>query len=241
MLRDSPVKRALLAGPFPVSGEDIAGKFGISRVAVWKHVRELRELGYSIRSTGRGYVLEGKPDVPYPWELPVNSVYLPEATSTMDVAWRLDDWTFVVARTQRSGRGRRGRRWPSPPGGLYFSVPISPKLRLSDAGSILEPVLSALVGALRGLGVGAEGAGKAVYVEDLKLGGVLVEVSGEMEELRRAVIGVGLNVNNPVPKGAVSLKMLLGEVSLLEVARKTLTAVEDGLRRFLRARGSSER
>ncbi|GAB6135231.1 biotin operon repressor [Thermococcus prieurii] len=241
MLRDSPVKRAILAGPFPLSGEELAERFGISRVAVWKHVRELRELGYSIRSTGKGYVLEGKPDVPYPWELPVSSVYLPETASTMDVAWKLGDWTFVVAGTQRSGRGRRGSRWPSPPGGLYFSVPISPELRLSEAGSILEPVLSALLDALSDLGVGAEPVGKAIYVEDLKLGGVLVEVSGEMEEVRRAVVGVGLNVNNPVPEGAISLRMLLGEVSLLEVARKVLPAVEDGLRRFLRVRGSSKR
>lgn len=60
-----------------------------------------------------------------------------------------------------------------------------------------------------------------------------------MERIKRAVVGVGINVNNPVPEGAVSLQMLLGKVSLLEVARKTLPAVEEGLRRLLKTSGNS--
>lgn len=239
MLHNSPVKRAILQGPFPISGEELAKRFGISRVAIWKHVRELRRLGYSIRSTGKGYLLEGRPDVPYPWELDVRAVYLPETASTMDVAWKLEDWTFVIAGTQRSGRGRGGRRWFSPPGGLYFSVAVSPNLPLSETDSILSSVLPGIVEVLHDLGVEAEPRENALYVGDRKLGGVLVEISGEMERIKRAVVGVGINVNNPVPEGAVSLQMLLGKVSLLEVARKTLPAVEEGLRRLLKTSGNS--
>ena len=35
---------------------------------------------------------------------------------------------IVVAHTQTSGRGRRGRPWLSPLGGLYFSIILSPRL-----------------------------------------------------------------------------------------------------------------
>ncbi len=241
MLRDSPVKRAILRGPFPVSGEKLAGEFGISRVAVWKHVRELKKLGYSIRSTGKGYVVEGRPDVPYPWELPVKAVYLPETSSTMDVAWNLEDWEFAIAGTQRSGRGRRGASWFSPPGGLYVSLPISERLSLEAGRKLSKPVLSAVLRILREMGVRAVPVENGLYVDGRKLGGVLVEISGEMGEVKRAVVGLGLNVKNPVPAGAVSLQMLLGSVSLLQVAKRVLPSVEEELRKFLRSARSFER
>ena len=52
------------------SGEAIAARLDISRAAVWKHISELRKLGYDIASaTGRGYVLLQSPETPYEAEV----------------------------------------------------------------------------------------------------------------------------------------------------------------------------
>ncbi len=232
-IRDSPVKRAIVER-VSVSGEDLAREFRISRVAVWKHVEELRRLGYRIESGRRGYVLLDKPDLPYPWEFGVKSVYLLETDSTMNVAWSMKDWTFVIAGKQRAGRGRRGRRWFSPPGGLYFSMIFSPKMPLTSTGELSEVVLGSIKEYLGNLGIEVSSKENGLYIDGKKLGGVLVEAMGELDEVKKAVVGVGLNVRNPVPERGISLAMVLNDVSLLDVARRLLPLVEESLRRFLR-------
>lgn len=42
--------RLMEAAGEPVSGQQLADEFGISRTAVWKHIKELREKGYEITS-----------------------------------------------------------------------------------------------------------------------------------------------------------------------------------------------
>lgn len=55
------------AGSVYISGEEIASRLGVSRTAVWKHIRELREAGYDIRSHSRsGYMLCETPDLLLP-------------------------------------------------------------------------------------------------------------------------------------------------------------------------------
>ncbi len=50
-----------------VSGEEIAGRLGITRAGVWKHIDALRRAGFEISSsTNRGYRLTGIPDTPSP-------------------------------------------------------------------------------------------------------------------------------------------------------------------------------
>ena len=46
-----------------ISGEEIASRLGVSRTAVWKHIKELKAAGYNIESRARsGYCLTGTPD-----------------------------------------------------------------------------------------------------------------------------------------------------------------------------------
>ena len=57
------------AGEF-VSGEEFSQALGVSRTAVWKQIRQLRELGYTIEAvTSRGYRLRGTPDTLIPAEI----------------------------------------------------------------------------------------------------------------------------------------------------------------------------
>ncbi len=229
LIRDSRIKRSLLEAlrnRRVVSGDKIARELGVSRVAVWKHVKELKELGYKIDATPKGYRLLEEPHKPYPWELDVKSYYLVETDSTMNVARKLAErgeksWTFVIAGKQSAGRGRLMRKWISREGGLYFSVILRPKLRLAKAGELLSPALSAIIKTLGEYGVKGKAVENGVYVEGKKISGVLIEVAGELDMVRYAVLGVGLNVANPVPKNATSLVLELDEApTLLDVSQR---------------------
>ncbi|BAD84936.1 bifunctional biotin-protein ligase/biotin operon repressor [Thermococcus kodakarensis KOD1] len=237
LMRDSAVKRRILAAieDGPVSGEKLAEGLGISRVAVWKHIRELKRLGYKIEASHAGYFLRERPDVPYPWELPVKAYYLEETSSTMDVAWKLAERGrdfFVIAGSQKSGRGRKGSRWLSPPGGLWFSLVASPELSLSEAGKMSKAAREVIAEYLQGKGIPAEVSENGVFVHGKKIAGVLVEVAGELDAIRFAVVGVGINVKNPVPEGATSMALELGDVSLLGTARELLPKLLDNLKAF---------
>ncbi len=214
-----------------VSGEELAKRLSVSRVAVWKHVKELIRLGYIIESSRSGYRLIKRPDKPYPWELGgVRAYYVEDTTSTMDVAKALaergEEQAIVIAGRQEKGRGRMGRSWLSPEGGFYASLILRPKVRVQDSAILAADAARKVAEVLESYGVEVELAHDNIYFKGRKLGGVLVEVEGELDLLRFAIVGIGVNVNNPVPEGAVSLREILGRrVSLLDFARRLVKAL----------------
>ena len=123
-----------------VSGEDIAAKLKLSRQALWKHMQELRDLGYEIAAVPHlGYRLIKIPDRLYPWEvrhglttkvLGREVYHHDKVSSTMDLAWDVGrsenaEGAVVCAEYQSKGRGRQKRHWVSPRSkGLYFSINI---------------------------------------------------------------------------------------------------------------------
>lgn len=118
--------------------------------------------------------------------------------STNDVARRLavggaPEGTIVVAETQTSGRGRRGREWYSPEGGLWFSVVLRPHLPPERAGGLTIIAAIAVARTVREVSdVDARIKWpNDVYVGRGKLAGILVESAGE----GTLVVGIGLNVN----------------------------------------------
>ncbi|HEY7745517.1 MAG TPA: HTH domain-containing protein, partial [Desulfuromonadales bacterium] len=131
------------AGRF-VSGEELSQSLGVSRTAVWKQVRQLRELGYTIEAvTSRGYRLAGTPDTLIPTEIQSGLetrrigrevVYYETTDSTNLRAHDLGEagaaeGTVVIADRQTAGKGRLGRSWISPPGvNLYVSVLLRPSI-----------------------------------------------------------------------------------------------------------------
>ena len=121
--------------------------------------------------------------------------------STNNVAVRLGkqglpEGAVVQARTQRFGRGRKGRRWFSPAGGLYFSVVLRPKM--CSLVSLIP--IAAGVSAARAIRrcFSIEAVLKwpnDVMVDNKKVAGILVESSlTPMECL--AVTGFGVNANS---------------------------------------------
>ncbi len=97
--------------------------------------------------------------------------------------------TVVWSREQTSGRGRRGKKWFSPPGGLYFSVLFHPQKGIEPSFSLV--VGGAVIKALESRGVSDL---KLKWPNDIfrgtkKVGGILCEnLSGKL------IVGIGLNL-----------------------------------------------
>jgi len=204
---------SVLAPGEPISGAGLAAQTGITRAAIWKQIEVLRARGVPIEAHGAsGYRL--------PWPLQmldadqIRALMPASATQklgVLEVHWELDstsselqrrsagatDLSVLLAETQTAGRGRRGRQWLSPPGlNLYLSC-----LKRFDQGFAALGGLSLAIGvivmrALETLGI--SGAGLK-WPNDLltlegKLGGILVELSGEYQGPCAAIIGIGLNL-----------------------------------------------
>jgi BirA family biotin operon repressor/biotin-[acetyl-CoA-carboxylase] ligase len=108
--------------------------------------------------------------------------------------------TVVQADSQTGGRGRNGRQFCSPPGGLYFSLILRPELAPADFPLL---TLAAGVGLSRGI---SKTAGirpqlkwpNDLYLEGRKLGGILTESGPLRAGLPEfVVVGVGINAAAP--------------------------------------------
>lgn len=173
------------------------------------------------------------------------TVELAECESTNDEAARLaaagaEHGTVVVAGAQRSGRGRLGRSWFSPPGdSLYLSCVLRPEL----APDALPPVtLAAGIAIAEGLAAAVPRVQvhwpNDVVVEGRKLAGVLTEMTTRAGRVESAVLGLGVNVNVrafPADLGRPASSLLLEtgrRHQLAEVRDEILSRLEIWLERF---------
>jgi len=235
-----------------LSGSALARNYGLSRAAVWKHIEDLRARGYVIEAKPRlGYRLLASPDALTAEEvLPVLSTksigryyhFFEELASTNDEAKRLGAagapaGTLVVAERQTAGRGRLGRTWTSPPGGLWLSLLLRPNLPLADLGPLTVLAAVALAKALaRETGVKARIKWpNDLLVEQHKIAGILAEAQGELGCANQVVLGLGLNVNQEtadfpadIRARATSLRGILGhEMRRAPILRAFLEVFED--------------
>ncbi len=226
-----------------ISGEKISAELGISRVAIWKQINALNELGYEIYSGPKGYRLLGSPDIPYPWEIPEFESrvhYYPRIGSTMDKARDMarqgcPDFTVVVAGAQTKGRGRLKRHWLSALGGLYFTVVLKPEILAALSHRLNFAASYTLVCIFREM-FGIEALVKwpnDILVNEAKLVGILSEMETESDLASFVNIGIGINANNDtshVDQKAVSLKEILGrEVSRKEILARFLSVFNERL------------
>lgn len=142
--------------------------------------------------------------------------------STMDEAHRLAEsgaphGTAVAARIQTAGRGRRGSAWVSPEGGLWLSVvcrPPGPAPMETLSIRAGEAVATALRAALPGLpGVTVKWPND-LLVNGRKLAGILCEARWEGTTPLWVVIGVGLNVSNPLPEELRAVGVTLADLGI---------------------------
>lgn len=213
--------RQMAGGRFH-SGAELAAILGVSRTAVWKHLAVLEELGLELhRVKGRGYrlaetleLLEGetvRAGLSEPARACLEALEIhDELDSTNSFLMRRARETgghgvVCLAERQSAGRGRSGRNWVSPfAANLYLSV-----LWRFEEGHGAAAGISLAVGvaaARAALRCGLEGVGLK-WPNDLlwqgrKLGGILVEATGESHGPCSVVVGIGLNVHMPAASGS---------------------------------------
>lgn len=155
-------------------------------------------------------------------------VELARCGSTNDEAARLAragarHGTIVTARAQDAGRGRDGRAWVSPPGGLYLSLVLRPPLPLAMVPPITLAIGVAVCDAARGVGAPAHLKWpNDVLVGGRKLAGVLVEAQSQGSKLDAVVVGIGVNLVASPALAAPAIA--LAEVATGEVARDAFVA-----------------
>lgn len=236
---------ALRGNPTGVSGEQLAGELGVSRVAVRKHIEALRDCGYGIEARpGEGYRLLSAPDAPIPLEVRplLHGSFVTRLEgggvtgSTNDDARDLaiagaPEGTVVLAREQTSGRGRLGREWASPDGGVYASLVLRPEVELPDAVVLPLVVGLGVARALDRFGVSAllKWPNDLLAADGRKLAGVLLEGLSEGWRVTWVVAGIGVNVRAaPTGTNAVSADELAGRhLAAAEVAATVIDGVSD--------------
>ncbi|MGQ0535942.1 MAG: biotin--[acetyl-CoA-carboxylase] ligase [Methanobacteriota archaeon] len=141
-------------------------------------------------------------------------------TSTMDEMRALaeagePDGAVLVAAEQTAGRGREGRAWHSPRGGLWATLLLRPDVPAASLG-----VLSLAAGSAVAAAVEATGASPArvkwpndVLLGRRKVAGVLVENRFEADRLSYALVGIGANVDLPLSALPEELRRTAGSIS----------------------------
>ncbi|MCC5859514.1 MAG: bifunctional biotin--[acetyl-CoA-carboxylase] ligase/biotin operon repressor BirA [Ectothiorhodospiraceae bacterium] len=203
----------LLADGAPHSGESLGQRLGISRAAVWKHIKALRDAGLEIDgASGAGYRLR------HPIRL-LDEAEIKAATGQaigqyagLRVEYQVDSTNrlaleaspplpvAVLAEQQTAGRGRRGRPWMSPLGGaLYLSVawPFeAPARGLSGLSLVAGLALADAIEEACVLNTRLKWPND-VQAQGRKLAGILIELVGDPAGQCRAVLGLGVNCALP--------------------------------------------
>ncbi len=194
-----------------ISGEHLSKLLGISRVAVWKRIKKIEKEGYVIEKSKKGYKLkepscyllpyEVKKDLKTIW-LGQNYIFFHEINSTNIYAKENDlpHGTVVLAETQTSGKGRKGRKWISERGkGLYFSIVLKENIFLDDfmVFSLLFPsVVRFVLQKYLSKRIYIKWPND-LYIENKKFAGFLIESEIEGNEVSKVIVGIGININNP--------------------------------------------
>ncbi|HEU5040404.1 MAG TPA: biotin--[acetyl-CoA-carboxylase] ligase [Gemmatimonadales bacterium] len=139
--------------------------------------------------------------------------------------------TVVVAAEQTAGRGSRGRRWQSPPGGLWMSILLRPARDGTELLSLRAglAIAEALERSDSGLGIGIKWPNDLMW-RDRKIGGLLCEARWTGSAPAWTAVGVGLNLRNPVPQALRDTAAALGEHLPALTPEMALDLVLPGLR-----------
>jgi BirA family transcriptional regulator, biotin operon repressor / biotin---[acetyl-CoA-carboxylase] ligase len=243
---------ALLADGAEHSGTSLATALGITRAGVGRRVRGLAAYGLAVSARrGRGYRLAAPLSLIEQQRVvaalrdagsQIGAVHcFDTVASTSDLLAGRDvpPGTLVLAEHQSAGRGRRGRAWISPFGvNLYFSLSWRYQVGPAALGGLSLALGVALAECLlRHAPTVMLKWPNDLWVEGRKLGGVLVDVSGDAQGPCGVVAGIGINVNmldppDPPAQPWASLIETAGFLDRSALAAEVALAVEAALADF---------
>jgi len=209
----------LIAHPEGISGQAIAERLFVVRNGVWKAIESLRRDGYDIRgAAGDGYKIhwgedDGALSAPsIRRQLKHNEQFHLELHDSIDstntrakalAQSGAPPFTAVISAEQTAGRGRAGRSFHSPVGGVYVSIILPTAvegIRLHELGGLITAftavAASRAIGEVSGLQVGIKWVND-LFIGGRKLCGILTEGGGDMESgsFSYIVVGVGINTH----------------------------------------------
>ncbi len=244
---------ALLADGEFHSGEQLGEALGMSRAAINKHIQTLKSWGLDVYTvTGKGYSLPApiqllnEADILSHLHQPDLDV-IPVIDSTnqylLDRMDQLPSGHACIAEYQQAGRGRRGRKWFSPFGSnLYLSM----YWRL-EQGPAAAMGLSLVIGIVMAEVIQSLGAPDVrvkwpndLYLNDRKLAGILVELTGKTGDAAQIVMGAGVNLvmrsegASEINQGWINLQEAGVEINRNELAAKIINHLREELPIFER-------
>ena len=198
-----------------LSGEELAISLGVSRAAVWKGVKALREGGFPIvGQPNRGYCLETGADILSvqgilgllepggPWKLELQDRVPSTNALLREQAFSgAPEGTVLLAASQSQGRGRMGRPFFSPADtGVYLSLLLRPKTGEAAGRVTTMAALAACqaVSALSGEDARIKWVND-VFLNGKKVSGILTEATFSLEDGTPdyVVLGAGFNLYAP--------------------------------------------
>jgi len=234
----SQLLRSLLQYPDEIlTSRELATRSKVSRQAIWKAVESLRSEGIPVESVpqrgyrlGKGWGIDLSPTLVSanisdgcPWgdEIILLDSTGSTQTNAKDLARKgCPEGTVFLSSIQKTGRGRRERKWFSPPGGLYMSIVLRPDLSPSSLQMVSLAAALALKEALlwtTGCSFDLKWPNDVLWKER-KVAGILSEASMEPDRIHFAVVGMGINGNigkEEVPPELqdkfTSLRIILGK------------------------------
>lgn len=246
------LKRLFEANGQPVSGQEIADEFGLSRTAIWKYVKDFEKEGYEIGTIRKkGYYLITIPDR-------VNEANVKKYLTTKAYGKRIDyietcastqfiahdeaqngapDGTVIISEEQTSGKGRMSRPWESTlHKGIWMSVITRPALTPQQAPQmtlVAAVAVTRAIHAVTGLDPHIKWPND-ILLNGKKVTGILTELQADPDRVKAIILGIGINVNqteddfpDELKPIATSLQIANGKpVNRAELIAKTLHYLE---------------
>lgn len=232
--------------------KEIASLIDIDEEELEENVAALEEYGYVFNSSpNQGLRLVESPNLLLPYEvkrdLETDYIgqtihYFNEIDSTNNLAKKMaeegaEEGTIIIAETQTRGRGRRGKKWISPSGGVWMSIILRPQISPAEAPQLTLMTGVAVAETIKnkfGLDVGIKWPND-ILIGSRKVCGILTEANAKFSTLDYVVVGIGIDANvntekfpSEIQQTATSLKKELEEdVSGPELVQEFLKIFEE--------------
>ena len=217
----------------PISGKTISNELGITRSAVWKHIKDLRAMGYDIYSSQKeGYKLTRTSNKLLPYEvhkklktrfIGKNIRYLEITPSTIWIGKQMCSegdvgklhGMVIIAEEQTGGVGRMGRAWVSPSGGIWITVVLKPRVPIDHVFMITMAGSIAVARAIRKeFDIGALIKWpNDIFIGNKKVAGLLLELAAEADTVHYCLLGIGIDVNVTLSQFSPALQKDITSIS----------------------------
>ena len=132
----------------------------------------------------------------------------------------IENGSVIIFEKQSNAKGRSGKFWESPLGGIWLSIVLNPQVEHSKLPFITLATGVAVANALEKIGIdNAEIKwSNDIYINDKKVCGILTEAIAQFNTIENVIIGVGIDANfdyeefpEVLKKDSTTLKEELGE------------------------------